>query len=497
MQKNTLAALAAVVVGMGLFSSMKKSDTHPHPQASATQTVPKKPNIIFILVDDMGYGDASCYGQKMFSTPNIDKLAQQGMRFTQHYAGSTVCAPSRAALMTGKHVGNCSVRGNAPAGQLLLDEEVTLAELLKKNGYTTAAIGKWGIGHPPPLNDPARNGFDHFYGYINMWHAHNFFPEFLYKDGQKVTQPGNKLQMIDGKNPWAASPEGAGIPEKRVTYAPNEFEKDALQFIESNKSKPFFLYLALNIPHANNEGLTDGMDVPDFGEFASKDWPKQEKGFASMMRRLDNIVGSTMAKLKALGIDERTIVIFASDNGPHEEGGHKGEFFDSNGVLRGFKRDMYEGGVRVPMIVRWKGKIKAGSTSDHVSAFWDVLPTFCDIVGAKTPVGIDGISFLPTLLGKPTQQRKHPYLYWEFYEMGGRQGLRHQNWKGIRLNVRSGLDQSTFELYNLSTDLSETKNVAAQHPDIVKKLEAMMQEAHHSFKYADLFKNDVNADTPH
>ncbi len=465
-------------------------------EKSTSTTTLQSPNIIYILVDDMGYGDLSCYGQKTLQTPNIDQLAREGMRFTQHYSGSTVCGPSRASLLTGKHTGHTSVRGNQPAGQLLHPEEMTIAEALKGVGYTTGLVGKWGVGHPPPVDDPKRNGFDHAYGYINMWHAHNFYPEFLYLNGAKKTLAGNVTDMsLDYPN---GMPEGTGVAKEKMTYTLDEFNRDALSFIETNKDTTFFLYLALNAPHANNEAgyyLGDGMEVPSYGQYEDKDWPQQEKGFAAMMDIIDGIVGNVMGKLQESGIDENTLVIFTSDNGPHQEGGHKADFFDSNGPLRGKKRDLYEGGVRMPMLARWPGKIVAGSNSDHISAFWDVLPTFCELAATAIPQGIDGKSFLPTLLGQKEQQVKHEYLYWEFYEAGGKQAIRQGDWKLVKLNLRDTATAIETELYLLSEDIGETHNIAGEHPTKVKELEALLQEAHIPFSGISLFSEKGNAET--
>ena len=446
----------------------------------------RKPNIIFILADDLGYGDLGCYGQKSLSTPHIDRMASEGVRFTQHYAGSTVCAPSRASVMSGKTGGHSSVRGNGPAGQFLRDEETTLAEVLKGKGYKTAVVGKWGMGSPVALTDPQRNGFDYFYGYIDNHHAHNLFPEFLYENGKKTLLPGNKLRLKDGKNPWASLPEGTGVAEKKGTYAIDKLEEKALQFVEANHSEPFFLYLAVNIPHANNEGGQNGMEVPDFGPFAQKGWPDQEKGFAAMIKRLDDLTGNVIAKLKELKADENTMIIWSSDNGPHQEGGHKVDFFDSNGSYRGFKRDLYEGGIRVPLVVRWPGAVKPLVT-DHLAHFSDLLATLCEVVGEPLPGDSDGISYLPLLLGKPALQKKHEYLYWEFYELGGRQAIRWEGWKGIRLNVQGGPDRAVFELYDLVSDPGETTNVAGSHPDVAEKIRQMMKEAHQPFPLAPIF----------
>jgi arylsulfatase A-like enzyme len=446
-----------------------------------------KPNIILILADDLGYGDVGCFGQKILATPNLDQMAKEGMRFTNHYTGSTVCAPSRASLMIGKHTGHTSVRGNQPE-QLLLDSDITLADKMKEAGYISMAIGKWGIGHPPPPNDPQRNGFDHFYGYINMWHAHNFYPEFLYRDGEKEYLD-NKLISKNGINPWSDMPEGTGVAEKKKDYVHNLFDKEALNFIEKNKDTCFFLYLAYNAPHANNEAgiiYNDGMEVPNYGEFENRDWPDPEKGFATMIRNLDNSVGLVNKKLHEFGIDRNTIVFFVSDNGPHEEGNHSADFFDSNSLLRGKKRDLYEGGIRSPFIAKWPGKISAGSTSRHVSAFWDFLPTICDIAGVETPGESDGISFLPTLIGKEKNQKSHPFLYFEFYEMGGKQSVLWENWKAVRLNVRTG-NPSDIELYNLKLDPSEITNVANENPEMVAEMLKRMKDSHVEVPYMSLF----------
>jgi arylsulfatase A-like enzyme len=448
-----------------------------------------KPNIILILMDDLGYGDLGCYGQHILSTPHIDNMAAEGIIFTNHYAGSTVCAPSRASLLTGLHAGHVSVRGNYPA-QLAGDKEPTLGNLLKEAGYYTGVIGKWGIGHPPPLDDPQRKGFDHFYGYINMYHAHNFYPEFLYRNGEKVLLEGNRLFTENGINPWGKMPEGTGVAEKKTQNAHFLFDEEALRFIESHKDTSFFLLLCYNIPHANNEAgpyLGDGMEVDDYGSFDGKPWPDPEKGFARMIQYMDESVGKISGKLKELGVDENTLLIFTSDNGPHSEGNHSSSFFLSSGVFRGEKRDLYEGGIRVPFIARWPAKIKPGSISDHASAFWDYLATFCEIADIAAPDHTDGISFLPALTGNSLHQRKHPYLYWEFYEMGGKQAVRKDNWKAVRLNTRTG--NPAIELYNLDTDPSETQDVSSLYPEKVADLEAIMAEAHTPAADISLFNN--------
>ncbi|MCA9146979.1 MAG: arylsulfatase, partial [Planctomycetales bacterium] len=414
----------------------------PTQTVTAVETTPR-PNIIYILADDLGYGDLGCYGQKTLATPNLDRMATEGMRFTQHYAGSTVCAPSRCVLLTGLHTGHCRVRGNGP-GQLL-DEDVTIAEVLKKAGYRTGCVGKWGIGNPPPLDDPQRQGFDYFYGYVNMFHAHNFYPEFIIRNGEPVPLRNEvEPQWKDG--------DGRGIATKRVDYVPDLVTAEALSFIERNRDEPFFLYFAMNVPHTNNEATRNsrperGMEVPSFGEFAEKDWPGPEKGFASMIRNLDGDVGKVLAKLKELNLDENTLVIFSSDNGPHQEGGHQMPFFDSNGQLQGMKRDLYEGGIRVPMIARWPEHIQPASESSHVSGFQDMLPTLAQLAGVDAPA-TDGLSLVATLLGEG-EQVQHDYMYWEFLEKGGRQAVLQGKWKGIRLDTDKN-PNGPIELYDIS-----------------------------------------------
>lgn len=480
---STITACLLMVLSVLVFHcSSSKGEEEP-----VSSGLPSKPNIIYILADDLGYGDLSCYGQTTLSTPRIDQLAQEGIRLDNHYTGSTVCAPSRACLLTGQHTGHASVRGNHP-DQLLKNEDITVAELLKDAGYATGMVGKWGVGHPPPPNDPQRNGFDFAYGYINMWHAHNFYPEFLYRNGKKEMLKGNQLMMVEGENPWADKPEGTGVAEEKTTYTHDLFEKEAIRFIENHQDTSFFLYVAFNIPHANNEHPDNGMEVPDYGEFASQDWPEPEKGFASMIRRLDNSVGKIADKVDELGLAENTLIIFTSDNGPHEEGFHEMEFFDSNGDLKGMKRDLYDGGVKTPFIARWPGSIQAGSRSNHLSAFWDFLPTASELAGVAPPDNIDGISYLPTLLGKNGQQSKHDYLYWEFYELGGRQAVLKDHWKAVRYDLRKGRPSPT-ELYNIQDDPGELVNVAAQHLELVVKMEQYMQDAHTPFPIISLYSN--------
>ncbi len=415
------------------------------------------PNIVFILADDLGYGDVGCYGQKKIRTPHLDQLAHDGMRFTQAYAGSTVCAPSRCTLLTGLHTGHCRIRGNGPF--FLTADDVTLAQVLKKAGYVTACMGKWGLGDPGTTGVPAKQGFDHFFGYLNHVHAHNYYPDHLWRHEEKV--PLNNEQK-------------GGVASRRVEYAPDLITAEALAFIEKNQHKPFFLYYAPTLPHANNEKTRadgNGNEVPDDQPYTHEDWPQPEKNKAAMITRLDADVGKLLAKLQELGLEKTTVVIFTSDNGPHKEGGNTIEFFASNGPLRGFKRSLTEGGIRVPAIVRWPGVVKAGSTSDHVWAFWDVFPTLCDLAQTSPPPGLDGISFLPTLTRKG-EQKNHEFLYWEFHEGGTKQAVRHGQWKALRSAPRAPL-----ELYDLTTDIGENNNVAKNHPEVIAKIENYLKTA--------------------
>ncbi len=432
---------------------------------------PQKPNIIYIMADDLGYGDVGVFGQEKIPTPNIDNLAKEGMLLTDHYAGNTVCAPSRCTLMTGKHNGHARVRGNARVP--LEEEDLTVAEVLKDAGYSTALVGKWGLGEEGSSGTPNKQGFDYFYGYLNQVHAHNHYPAFLYENETRDSL-GNVVEIIE--TGYAGGIGGRST--NKAVYSNDKFQEKALSFIEQNQNKPFLLYLPVIVPHANNESHhfdESGMEVPSYEQFNDKDWPENQKRHAAMITELDVTVGLVMSKLKELGIDENTLVIFTSDNGPHAEGGADPDFFNSNGEFRGIKRDLYEGGIRVPTIARWPGKIKENSRSNHISGFVDVLETFKEIAKAATPTETDGISFLPTLLGK--EQNKHDYLYWEFYEQGGKQAVRMDNYKCIKLEVNNP-DKTYIELYDLSNDMSEETNIASEHPEIVEKAMAIMEKEH-------------------
>ncbi len=470
--------MRAFVLILAIFLTCSCKETEKKaPVQTETQTK-SKPNFIYILADDLGYGDLSVYGQQKFKTPNIDKLASEGMLFTQHYSGSTVCAPSRSALMTGMHTGHTVVRGNQeilPEGQYPIpDETHTMAETFKSAGYTTGIFGKWGLGYPGSEGDPMNQGFDVFFGYNCQRMGHNYYPRHLWSNRDSLVLDGNK-----------------GFA--KGTYAPQLIHEKTLKFIDDNKDKPFFLYVPSIIPHAELAAPASymkkhrGKYPPEKAYKGYDEGPKYRNGpyesqeethaaFAAMIELLDEQVGEIVQKTKELGIADNTIVVFTSDNGPHQEGGADPNYFDSNGPLKGVKRDLYEGGIRVPMIVKWPGKVAANTTSDHVSAFWDVLPTFSEIIGVDTPENIDGISFLPTLNGMKQGQKEHEYLYWEFHELGGRQAVRKGNWKAVKYNVFDTAN-AAIALYDLSKDIGEENNVANQHPEIVAEMDKIMKEA--------------------
>ena len=412
----------------------------------------RKPNFVYIMVDDAGYGDFSCFGQKLFKTPSVDRMATEGMKLTDFYAASTVCAPSRCSLMTGYHTGHALVRGNRevrPEGQApLADSALTLPEILGKAGYVSGMFGKWGLGAPGSEGDPMNQGFDRFYGYNCQRQAHTFYPDHLWSDRDKV--------KLDGK-----------------TYSHDLIAEETLKFIRANKDKPFFCYCPFTIPHAAMHAPEERVapwrkKFPQFenviGRYRGPQVKNPVAAFAAMMTLLDEDVGEILDLLKELGIAKNTLVIFTSDNGPHKEGGHKPDFFDSNGPLRGYKRDLYEGGIRVATVAWWPGVIKSGSKSAHVAAGWDVLPTFCDLAGIDSLAGIDGISFAPTLLGG--KQRQHKYLYWEFHAYGKTQAIRMGQWKAVRLKVARHPD-APIQLFDLTKDIGETKNIAAANPEII------------------------------
>ena len=422
----------------------------------------KKPNIIFIMSDDQGYADLGCYGSEFVKTPILDKMAEEGMRFTQVYAGSPVCAPTRNVLMTGKHSGHITRRDNRashepnlPFGKRKLiplkDEDITVGEVLKEAGYITGMIGKWGLGNPGTTGVPEKQGFDHFFGYQDQVHAHDYYSTFLMRNGDTLLIPENENNQ-------------------RKVYTHDLLAEDALDFIRKHKEEPFFLYLPLTLPHGRYE-------IPDNSLYADQDWPEQVKNYAAMISLMDKDISRIFDLLKELKLDENTIVFFTSDHGPNPP---FVKALDSNKPFRGNKRQVLEGGLRSPMIVRWPGKVPAGVTSDFIWSFWDVLPTLAEIGDASTPEGIDGRSVLPTLLGE--KQSDPEFLYWEFYSPF-QQAVRLGDWKGIRLGV-----EEPIYLFNLQEDIKEKNNVASKHPKIVKKMEKIMRTEHEPNEYWPMVK---------
>ncbi len=448
MYKLLTIALAVCAAGLSSGYSQEKKAT---------------PNIIYILLDDAGYGDFSCYGQRLFKTPNIDRLAKEGMKFTQHYSGSTVCAPTRCVLMTGVHTGHSFVRGNRevePEGQSPMPADiVTIPRLLKSAGYMTGAFGKWGLGAPGSTSDPMEH-FDAFFGYNCQRLAHNYYPDHLWKNRERVE--------LDGK-----------------THTSQPIADEALNFIRESKDNPFFAYVPITAPHAAMHAVAKFQAPYDkkFSEYAEKigkysgpDVKNPIAAFAGMMAEVDFQVGQILDLVKELGIDENTLIMLTSDNGPHKEGGHNPDFFDSNGPWRGHKRDLSEGGIRTALLARWPGTIQAGSVTDHLSAHWDMLPTFCELAGSKIPANIDGNSIVPTLTSKGAQ-KQHEYLYWEFYEGGGKKAVRFGDWKGIQLGIGKN-PNAPIAIYRLTDDPGEQNDLSAIYPEIVEKVKGYFAESH-------------------
>lgn len=445
----------------------------------------ERPNVLFILADDLGYGDLSCYGQERFETPAIDALAREGMRFTQAYAGTTVSAPSRSCLLTGMHSGHTYVRGNIerePEGQYPLPAEAhTIFHVFKEAGYKTAAFGKWGLGFVGTTGDPQAQGCDTFFGFNCQLLAHSYYPDHLWDNSQRVDLKDNVLQVQYG----------------RGTYAPDLIHQKALEYLDNASSdEPFFLWYPTILPHAELIVPEDSIIRKFRGKYPEKAFQGTEPGhpafrkggyctqlyphatFASMVTRLDVYVGQLVEKLKEKGLYDNTIIIFASDNGPHKEGGADPDFFNSNSIYRGYKRDLYEGGIRVPLIVSWPGHVQAGTETDFMCAFWDMMPTFCDILSSDIQTSaeaLDGISLLPVLTGQKGQ-KEHDYLYFEFQEQNGKQAVRKGPWKLIYQNIRG--NKPHYELYNLAADPSERHNVIDRFPDIAAELKEVMKEAH-------------------
>lgn len=458
-----------------------------------------QPNVVFILADDLGWGDLSCYGQEKFDTPNIDALARHGMRFTQCYSGTTVSAPSRSCLVTGTHSGHTAVRGNvelAPEGQFPLPEGAqTIFHDMKDAGYRTGAFGKWGLGFVGSTGDPQSQGVDEFYGFNCQLLAHSYYADHIWHNSERIELPDN----VD-----------PAIPYGQGSYVPDLSHEKALEFIEESvkDGQPFFMFYPTTIPHAElivpqdsiiaglvgkypetpHHGVDSG---PAFmhGGYCSQEYPHAT--FAAMVKRLDVYVGQIVDKLKELGVYDNTIIIFSSDNGPHREGGADPDFFNSNGPWRGYKRDVYEGGIRVPMIVDWAGHVQEGTQTDFMCSFWDIMPTLRTLIDSKADVsGMDGVSLMPLLTGRKGQV-EHEYLYFEFQELGGRQAVRKGDWKLVHMNIRS--DNDVYELYNIAEDNGETKDLAASNPQKVEELKAIMAEAHVYNPNFPIIKGEVKA----
>ena len=444
----------------------------------------QRPNVVFILADDLGWGDLSCYGQKLFETPNIDRIAAEGMRFTQCYSGTTVSAPSRSCLITGTHSGHTAIRGNlelAPEGQFPLPEGAeTLFHDFRKAGYSTGAFGKWGLGFVGSTGDPNLQGVDRFYGFNCQLLAHSYYPDHLWDNETRI-------DLADVNRNDDSYGTGA--------YAPDLIHEQAMAFLDqaAKDGKPFFMWYPTTIPHAELIVPQDSIIQRLRGKYPETPFngtlpggPYFLKGayiaqsephatFAAMVTRLDVYVGQIVDKLKELGLYDNTILIFSSDNGPHREGGADPDFFDSNGPWRGYKRDVYEGGIRVPMIVSWPGHIQSGAETDFMCSFWDLMPTFRELTGQRVPDGMDGVSLLPLLTDRKGQ-KQHDYLYFEFQELGGRQAVRQGPWKLVHMDIRT--DHPRYELYNLDSDPGEENDLAATEPGKVEELKAIMQEAH-------------------
>jgi len=445
----------------------------------------QRPNIIFILADDLGYGDIGCYGQQKIATPNIDRLAKMGVKFTQFYSGSTVCAPARCSFLSGMTTGHGAIRGNKlvpPEGQVPLpDSVVTIAMLLKNTGYTTAAFGKWSMGFVNTSGDPQKKGFDEFYGYNCQTLAHNYYPDHLWHNHDRIDLSGNL--------------------KSDSVYSADLIHEQAMKFLNAKHDAPFFLYLAYTLPHADVIAPHDevyDLYVKKFNEqpVAQKTNdneahhfdPYPHAAFAAMVSRLDRFVGEIMNAVKEKGIEKNTLIIFTSDNGPHKENGGDPVFFNSSGGLRGIKRDLYEGGIRVPFIAYQKGVTKEGAINTMPCALWDMFPTFLQLANVSSAKQTDGISLVSALKGQ--KQNQHAYLYWELHESGGKQAVRFKDWKGVKLNVSSKAD-SPIELYDLKTDPRERNNIALKHPEVVKQMEAIMKEAYVPNKDWPLMANEL------
>lgn len=453
--------------------------------APAQAATPQKPNIILFLADDLGYHETGAYGQTKIKTPNIDQLARDGVKFTNFYAGQSVCAPSRASLLTGLHSGHSTVRDNAesnapeikeadgyPTQMPLRADDVTFAKVLQNQGYTTACIGKWGLGHPTDSGDPMKHGFDLFYGQYSQYQGHFYYPTYLWRNHTKEPIAGN----------GTTGEEATG-----KVYAPDLMENEALKFINDSKGRPFMLYFATPVPHVSLQIPDDEPSLAGYrkafpddppsagGHYTASPHPRAT--YAAMVTRMDRTLGKMRAALKASGQEKNTIIVFSSDNGASmTTAGYNHAFFETQKPkLRGTKAQLWEGGIRVPTIAAWPGQIAPGQTSDFVGASWDFFPTFATLSGAATPEGLDGVSLLPTLLGQPQWQQQHQYLYWEM-SSGGQQAMRMNRWKGVRMGVK-GDPAAPLQLFDLDKDMGETRDVAAQNPAIVEQLKTLMRRA--------------------
>ncbi len=452
--RSSRPRVAIVLALFAVFTASLLAQQSGIPASIQRRRANPRPNIVLIVADDLGWGDVGAYGQDRIRTPNIDRMAREGMKFTAAYAGTTVCAPSRCALMTGRHSGHGRIRSNVQVP--LVPDDVTIAETLRAVGYKTFAIGKWAMGWEGTTGHPNRQGFDEFLGFLEQLDAHNYFPPRLWRNGEAFD-----LQ---------ASANGG-----RGEYAPDLFTIGATNAIRISVEKPFFLYLAPTLPHANNERGTNGMEHPGPGRYAAEPWPLPERGKAEMISRLDDMVGKVLDALRTRQLERDTLVLFTSDNGPHAESGVDPSFHRSSGPFRGIKRDLYEGGIRVPLVAWAPGKIAPGTTNATPVAFWDFLPTLAEIARAPYPKDLDGVSFAQLLRGQP-MAKPHEYLYWEVHEKLYGQAVLADGWKGVRLGPGQPL-----ELYELSVDPGETNNVAAAHADVVGKLDGFIRAAANPF----------------
>jgi arylsulfatase A-like enzyme len=481
--------LAGLLMASGVSGALAASQAHRGDAESAeeragTRAARPRPNVVLILADDAGIGDFGCYGQQRIRTPNIDRLAAEGLRFTQFYAGGPVCVPSRCVLMTGKHLGHAALRENVM--QPLPAEEATLAELLRSAGYRTACIGKWALGNSVRQGSPLAQGFDTYFGFIDQVQAHRYFPAFLLEDDRRVAYADNE--------------------SARTHYSQALFTDEALRFLEAERERPFFLYLAYCLPHADLDAPAESLapyraagwpETPyvERGERLYNDQPTPRAAYAGMVSRLDHEVGRVLDRLRELDLERDTLVLFSSDNGPSREGGGDPDFFDSNGPFRGGKGELHEGGLRAPFLARWPGRIAPGQ-SELVCASWDVLATCAELAGCAPPAGTDGLSLAPTLLGRPAEQAAHEYLYWEHLPRGGShvQALRRGSWKALRLGVQAR--NPRVELYDLAADPGEAHDLASAEPELAAELTELMSKAHVTDPKSPLLLREMRAERP-